>query len=408
MKFRNNKMKRKGVCTFLFLVFVLSYCFVSNPVKQYEINEKSEFAEFSSLTPHSPIIIDSDDDFVTLGFPGSGTIGDPYRIEGYSISTSENYGINIDGVTSYFLISNCYVDAVISAIYLNAISSGLATIENNTCVNSDYGIYVYSSPGSLVVENTCNQNTQYGILLSTSSNSVIRNNTVSMNLNGMMITGSYFTTLYNNTITDSTENSFRISYCSDSLIFNNTFISNNGAFIGTSSGTTIAYNTFHNDGIQIYEGSSSEYLTYIVENNTVNNKLLGYYVNVDYATLTNPIYGQLLIIDSLDVVVSNQILTDTHIGLFVAFCENAILINNTCSNGYLGISYYENTGGLIDDNICFGNHKGISLDSSDGATLQDNLVYDNDDGISLYSVSGANILDSTCPDNNHHGIYLSS
>ena len=45
--------------------------------------------------PHIPIFIDSDDDFTTLGFPGDGSPGNPYRIENYVIDgTSTDICIN--------------------------------------------------------------------------------------------------------------------------------------------------------------------------------------------------------------------------------------------------------------------------------------------------------------------------
>ena len=72
---------------------------------------------YSALIPHDPIIIP--DQNVLSDFPGSGTEEDPYVIEGYNITTSEQYGIYIYGETNFFVIRNCYIDALDYGIYSN-------------------------------------------------------------------------------------------------------------------------------------------------------------------------------------------------------------------------------------------------------------------------------------------------
>ncbi|GAH42515.1 unnamed protein product, partial [marine sediment metagenome] len=94
----------------------------------FQIREPS----FSALTPHSPISIGSDDDFITYGFPGSGNSTHPYIIENYNITTTNERGIYITGTHKYFLIRNCYVDAGIVGIYSEYVANGTTTIINNT------------------------------------------------------------------------------------------------------------------------------------------------------------------------------------------------------------------------------------------------------------------------------------
>jgi len=57
-----------------------------------------------SLTPHESIEILNDGDFITYGFPGAGTPGDPYIIEHYEIETSSDTGIDVSGTTKHFVI----------------------------------------------------------------------------------------------------------------------------------------------------------------------------------------------------------------------------------------------------------------------------------------------------------------
>ena len=89
---------------------------------------------YSSLTPHGPISISGDSDLEV--FPGAGTAEDPYVIEGYNITTIEDNGIYIEGTTKYFVIRDCYVEAVEQGIYTYYVADRTATITNNTCTNN--------------------------------------------------------------------------------------------------------------------------------------------------------------------------------------------------------------------------------------------------------------------------------
>ena len=62
----------------------------------------------NSYVVHSPIDIDRNSDFETLGFPGNGSESNPYRIENLNI-TGTFYSIIITNVSVYYVISNCYL-----------------------------------------------------------------------------------------------------------------------------------------------------------------------------------------------------------------------------------------------------------------------------------------------------------
>ncbi|GAI55750.1 unnamed protein product, partial [marine sediment metagenome] len=164
---------------------VVTAVLILNLGQGIQIIEKSERnLSLSSLIPHDPISITSDNDFEV--FPGTGTIEDPYIIEGYNITT-EYAGIYIRGTTKYFVISNCYIDAGDYGIYIWNIANGTATVINNTCNNNKYGIWFDSSGNSTIANNTCSNNDGYGIYLYFSGSSTITNNTCSNNKYGIYI-----------------------------------------------------------------------------------------------------------------------------------------------------------------------------------------------------------------------------
>ena len=50
----------------------------------------------AAYTPHAPITITSNADFSTQGWPGSGTVDDPYVIEGLNITSDGNVSQSLE------------------------------------------------------------------------------------------------------------------------------------------------------------------------------------------------------------------------------------------------------------------------------------------------------------------------
>ena len=128
-------------------------------------------------TTHSPISISTDADFITLGFPGNGTMEDPYRIENFSIvNINAEKGIFVKDVTVNFIIQNCFIQVDYTAIEVFNVAFGVCQINNNTCVGTDFGISALESPNTLIANNSCSNNQEYGIYISHSSDCVVENN----------------------------------------------------------------------------------------------------------------------------------------------------------------------------------------------------------------------------------------
>ncbi|UJG41274.1 MAG: right-handed parallel beta-helix repeat-containing protein [Candidatus Heimdallarchaeum aukensis] len=131
---------------------------------------------------HSPIEINSEEDFVKFGFPGSGTEADPYIIENYEVSTGDteylenSCGIVIRYVSSFVIIRNCFIQGYEVGISSETRAGGVI-VENCTLLYNQYGVLVHQSGDSLIKNNYSANNSGFGILVSESSNVTIIKNT---------------------------------------------------------------------------------------------------------------------------------------------------------------------------------------------------------------------------------------
>lgn len=132
--------------------------------------------------PHPPIFIDADSDFAVAGVPnvangvvgGSGTAGDPYRIEGWNLmpTLGGSSGLYLSGTTAYVLIRN----------------------------NTALGHRVSSSDGGTTLTST----TGAGIKVVNARNVRVEDNVLTGNAFNLVLYGSRLIGLHGNTMTGGT------------------------------------------------------------------------------------------------------------------------------------------------------------------------------------------------------------
>ncbi len=345
--------------TILILLVLILSIYASNINVQISAEDNNYRSSSLELTPHDSIEITSDSDFEV--FPGTGTVEDPYLIEGYNITTTDYNGIYITGITKYFIVRNCYIDAVQYGIYIDNVADGTATVINNALSNNVFGIWLEDSGNSTVANNTCNNN---GIWLWFSGSSTVANNTC--NNNGC-----------------------------DILLY-------------SSGSSTVINNTFTNCGLSIREVTLDAYLSNTVENNWVNGKKLGFYTNLDSTIIEEPIYGQLILVNCTNVTVRDQILNNAINGLFLYSCTSSAIINNTCNNNRWGIWLDSSGSSTVINNTCSNNNFwGIRLRYSGSSTVTNNNCSNNNDwGIWLEDSGSSTVSNNTCNNHGEHGISL--
>ena len=376
---------------------------------------------YSSLTPHDSISITSDSNFIDYGFPGSGTVEDPYVIEGFNITTTGSSGIYISGTMKYFTVRNCYVDAFLYGIYIYDVADGTATVTNNTCNNNAYfsiklyasgsstvannmcnyngysGIFLSSSGSSTVANNICNNNDDYGIYLLFSDNSTITNNTCSNNnnLDGIYLEDSGSSIVTNNTCSNNYLEGIYLAGSDSSTVTNNTCSNNNGPgiYLEDSDSSTVANNTCSNNGDGGIFLAGSDSLT--VTNNTCSN---------------NSFYGIVLYSSGSSTIINNTCNNNDWEGIKLDVSGNSNVANNTCNYNGWGIYLSGSGSSTVANNTCNNNGvDGIDLSGSGSSTVANNTCYNNDrKGIKLGSSGFYVVIYNLLQSNKEHGVYLES
>ena len=209
------------------------------------------FVVFEPRTKHEPILIWNDEDFLTYDFKGDGTIENPFLIQNYKIEHWTGSGIHITNTTKYFIIRNCYIDVVGYGIYIENTATGTVRIEDNISVNSGTGIYVFDAPQTTVTGNKANNNIhEYGIFIHSSPDSLVSDNICSdNNKHGIYILDSHSTTVSDNICNNNLETGILLSNSGISYLTGNSLTSNalSGIFILNSEYSFIGDNYLYDN-----------------------------------------------------------------------------------------------------------------------------------------------------------------
>lgn len=316
------------------------------------LNQYSEPASIM-LVNHAPIIIDSNGDFSLQGFPGSGNITDPYKIEGYEIyATSGSHCISITQVTAYYEINDCVfhgsTDVDTAAVYLE---DGIGSVSDCEVYNSSIGIQVVDTllNSSKIISNTT---------ISDFSESGISIQTSNMTLNNVSVLNDGGTPV---TIVDSSN--IRMIDCS---ITNHTVSTGYGIFVSDSDAIEITDCSF-------YGGSNIQF-----EENVSNITISGCTFTDSMITVTSKNnYGDIIIEDN--DLTGNK---DFNWGILIGDNESTAAVQNNRISGYdIGIQFQDDSDVIAFNNIT-GCNTGI-LVSGNNNTVQNNTLVSNDIGIQV-------------------------
>ncbi|MCE7743357.1 MAG: hypothetical protein GOP50_12975 [Candidatus Heimdallarchaeota archaeon] len=429
----------------------------------------SDLLEFEGITINNEnnalIKISNDENFTDYGFSGIGTAEEPYRIENLSIETNNDIGIFIENTTKFFVIENCTIEAIYCAIYIFNIAEGTALIENNTLSGIFYhDIFLESSSSLEVINNICYGSDYYspapfevlnsGIKLERSHNTKVLNNNCSSNMYGIHVFSSLNVTIENCACVENIKCGIRSDYSDDLIIsdthcysnnigisiksssfnlitfnfcFHNTIgievyysqnlnIENNtcennevyGIEISHSTRTNLRNNELYNDSIILNEDWITEYFTYELENNYVNDKIVGFFIYEEDLDISTSIYGQIIMIGCNNITIRNQNVRNINAFLFFEHCYEVTITDNEF--GYSSVSVVHIDNGceiLITNNTFISNLFGSEVKNSYFVTIENNLFENNVySGIFLRGSEHVNIQNNQISNTRDYGILI--
>ncbi len=390
-------------CLLLFSAFlmnsVLTNYQASDAIISHEIQTTLQTA--IAYVNHGPITIASDSDFSSQGWPGSGTKGDPYRIENLNI-TGTGDCINIQDTRAYFIIQNCllnsmdkssssgiYMDnATNSRIYSNiftqnyrglyVLHSPNMTIEGNVFYDNVYGIFFTQESYCNITDNSFGAHDEAPIRIGFSNDLQVAENTIEPGSKyGIYAIFSSNTIIESNIITEATDYGMSLQYLYYSEIRNNTIIGLNradGIKIFSSSFNSISDNNLTYCGFDIYASDTGDW-AHTFQNNLVNGKKLGYFFNASGLTIDASEYGQLLIGNSSELIIFNAEIENLSIGVRVQFSTRITLSNifvNNCRNAieveYANLTVIDNSrfySSADDSNLFIENSSNLTISNSE-------------------------------------------
>ncbi len=266
---------------------------------------------------------------------------------------------------------------------IQSFTSSFVKIHTNVITNNDLGIWLYNST-DVVIENNIIMANNYGIDLYHSNNITIFENTISKNNHGISLLESWANNISSN------------------MVLNN---NGEGLSIVFSLENIIADNVFSADGLQIYYDPSSNYFAQTVANNTVNGKPLIYWMNENNKTVPGGA-GQVVLVNSSNIDIISQNLSDTDVGLQLISSSFVDVINNTLANNDMfGIQLSDSSLNLLSGNtIINSNLDGINVFQSNKNLFSGNTIANNTSGIGLFESLNNYILGNNFLDNNHQAL----
>ncbi|MGY5858648.1 MAG: NosD domain-containing protein [Candidatus Thorarchaeota archaeon] len=292
----------------LISILVLLILFSSNVSETYS-NElgainKDEQPLLVSAIDHDPIVITSNDDFVSQGWPGNGNKTNPYIIEDLNIDTGENC-ISISDTSVFFIIKDCIL----------TYSGGVTQV----------GVSL-SNAGNGTVESCTINRKGTGVSLVECSNCTIESNDISASRWGIKVMFSDSLTVSNNSI--------------EILILEN-WNDRIGIKIEQVEDCSFTNNSLFGCGFHIYGFEHNWDLD--ISNNTIDGMEIGYFHGLMDTIIPSENLAQIILASCTNVTIVNKVLTNVTTGLLLGYSDDCVIKNCTFSNNTYSGAYLENS-----------------------------------------------------------------
>ena len=404
--------KGKGICIFLLFSSLLVFQLSNTELVIYsDFNKPQGISEeySKSYISHDPIRINSDEDFETQAWPGSGTKEDPYVIENLNITAAKTC-IWIMDATVYFVIRSCFIFAFEDNCGMNIRLSTHARVESCVIRSEGEGIVLFNSPNVEIFNSTLTDCPNGGLVSGISINITL----VECNFSGcdVVIWGDNYEDWVHN-MTNNYVNGLPLGYFH---LLNDTYLDgrqfgevilvdcheislSNGSFYNISAAIQMAFcDNCEVEGNTIIVSTGNAIVLYsvdscIFENNTIR---CGDSIAIEFENINN-------------TIISNNDVYACSSGIDGREAINCTFSNNNIHNNSRdGINMNRISGCVISNNIINSTGMdGISLMLVNDSFFLNNLISNCVDGIGMFLVRRSVIANNTIL-NGADGIFIST
>lgn len=344
MKYRRNRKLTIRICFVIFFVLVLLLQFSSNWTTG--MNDENEQIIELNLTLSDGIRI-NDANISSYSSSGTGASDDPYIIENLIIDTTDSLAVEFYYVTSYFILRDSSLKGATYGVYMINVALGVSQVINCTI---EGGLSIGGINSHYMTIHNCT-------LRATQGSSFSRG--LKFTKNVVDITGKYSSSHLR--ITDE-----------NNIIEDNVFYGDSSAIrINSILNSSIRNNILNGAGFYFYEDTVANILNNTYENNIINGKPFRLFYNQLDETITGNQYGQIFIINSINVDIEGYEMNNVNMGIQVHNCTN-ISIRNVNGTGKNGIEARTVEGLLIENCNWNGDDDGTQLWEVNDAIVQNN------------------------------------
>lgn len=244
-----------------------------------------------------------------------------------------------------------------------------------------------------------------GVNFDTVRNCRFEENNISFHKFGMEFHASYYNKIIDNYVISNFYKGIDFFGSSLNYIAGN-YLSNNGVgiILGGIMNNVIS-NTMVNDGIQIGHGSLEYAISHNIDSsNTVNGKPVYYWKNQTGGKIPSGA-GQVILANCSNVLIENQELIHSAVGVQLVHSKNNTIIANNVSSNHHGFLLYYSDGNNIANNYASNNENGVFMRSSRKNNVTGNTFSSSKYGIDLSDSNANNLTNNTVSDN-FNGYYL--
>ncbi len=180
----------------------------------------------------------------------------------------------------------------------------------------------------------------------------------------------------------------------------------NGLNLLKSRECYVQQNNFTKCGLSFEEVDKADIVTWIIEENFVNNKSLGFFKHKGTNFIVEGEFGQVILVACVRVTVQNIEIKDVSLGIGFFYCDNSVIRNCNVYNTHHNFVLYGSSACNITSSRSFNSVYGTLIYRSYDCSISSTECYENEYGIDIGLSEYCVIEDCDIYNNSHYGIQL--